>query len=64
MTAVDPPARAKASTMLAADRGIWQLIMSTRVVAFRTAPGTKLANAPMSHVTFEIDAYDSTTGVG
>jgi len=38
--------------------------LSGRVVAFRTAPGTKLANAPMSHVAFEIDDYDSTTGVG
>ena len=38
--------------------------VSGRVVAFRTAPGTKLANAPMSHVAFEIDEYDSTTGVG
>lgn len=38
--------------------------VSGRIVAFRTAPGTKLANAPMSHVAFEIDDYDSTTGVG
>lgn len=38
--------------------------LSGRVVAFRTAPGTKLANAPMSHVAFEIDDYDSMTGVG
>src|SRR5215467_12364735 len=38
--------------------------VSGRVVAFRTAPGTKLASAPMSHVAFEIDEYDSTTGVG
>jgi len=38
--------------------------LSGRVVVFRTAPGTKLANAPMSHVAFEIDDYDSTTGVG
>lgn len=38
--------------------------LSGRVVAFRTAPGTKLANVPMSHVAFEIDDYDSTTGVG
>ena len=38
--------------------------LSGRVVAFRTAPGTKLANAPMSHVAFEIDDYDATTGVG
>jgi len=38
--------------------------VSRRVVAFRTAPGTKLANAPMSHVAFEIDDYDSATGVG
>jgi nitroimidazol reductase NimA-like FMN-containing flavoprotein (pyridoxamine 5'-phosphate oxidase superfamily) len=38
--------------------------VSGRVVAFRTAPGTKLANAPMSHVAFEIDDYDSTTGAG
>ena len=38
--------------------------LSGRVVAFRTAPGTKLAKAPMSHVAFEIDDYDSTAGVG
>ena len=38
--------------------------LSGRVVVFRTAPGTKLANAPMSHVAFEIDDYDLTTGVG
>jgi len=38
--------------------------LSGRVVAFRTAPGTKLANAPMSHVAFEIDDYDSRNGVG
>jgi nitroimidazol reductase NimA-like FMN-containing flavoprotein (pyridoxamine 5'-phosphate oxidase superfamily) len=38
--------------------------LSGRVVAFRTAPGIKLANAPMSHVAFEIDEYDSVTGVG
>lgn len=38
--------------------------VSGRMVAFRTAPGTKLARAPMSHVAFEIDDYDSATGVG
>jgi len=38
--------------------------VSGRVVAFRTAPGTKLASAPMSPGAFEIDEYDSTTGVG
>ncbi|HKA48103.1 MAG TPA: pyridoxamine 5'-phosphate oxidase family protein [Candidatus Dormibacteraeota bacterium] len=38
--------------------------ISGRMVAFRTAPGTKLANAPMSHVAFEVDDYDSATGVG
>ena len=38
--------------------------LSGRVVAFRTGPGTKLANAPMSHVAFEIDDYDSMIGVG
>lgn len=38
--------------------------VSGQLVAFRTAPGTKLANAPMSRVAFEIDDYDSTTRVG
>jgi hypothetical protein len=35
-----------------------------RVIAFRTAAGTKLAHAPGSHVAFEIDGYDESTGVG
>lgn len=35
-----------------------------RVIAFRTAEGTKLAAAPFTHVAFEIDGYDSSTGAG
>ena len=34
-----------------------------RVIAFRTAAGTKLAHAPGSPVAFEIDGYDEATGV-
>ncbi len=34
------------------------------VIVFRTAPGTKLAYAPAQRVCFEIDGYDSSTGVG
>ena len=33
------------------------------VIAFRSAPGTKLTNVPMSHVAFEIDGVDSARGV-
>jgi nitroimidazol reductase NimA-like FMN-containing flavoprotein (pyridoxamine 5'-phosphate oxidase superfamily) len=35
-----------------------------RVIVFRTAPGTKLASAPMSAVAFEIDEYDVATLAG
>ena len=38
--------------------------LSHRVVTFRTAHGTKLANAPGTNVAFEIDEYDALTGVG
>lgn len=38
--------------------------VSRGVVAFRTDAGTKLANAPMSHVAFELDEFDPMTGVG
>jgi uncharacterized protein len=34
------------------------------VVVFRTASGTKLSYAPASRVAFEIDGFDSSTGVG
>ena len=36
--------------------------LSHRVVTFRTAHGTKLANAPGMNVAFEIDEYDALTG--
>jgi len=35
-----------------------------RVIVFRTAPGTKLASAPMSAVAFEIDEYDAANLAG
>jgi nitroimidazol reductase NimA-like FMN-containing flavoprotein (pyridoxamine 5'-phosphate oxidase superfamily) len=35
-----------------------------RVIVFRTAPGTKLASAPMSAVAFEIDEYEASTFAG
>jgi uncharacterized protein len=35
-----------------------------RIVAFRTAPGTKLDFAPRSYVCFEIDGWDPHDGVG
>jgi hypothetical protein len=35
-----------------------------KIIAFRTAAGTKLSHAPGSHVAFEIDGYDEATGVG
>ena len=38
--------------------------LSQRVVTFRTAAGTKLANAPGTNVAFEIDEYDASTRVG
>jgi len=38
--------------------------MSGRIVTLRTGRGTKLSNAPMSKVAFEIDEYDAATGVG
>jgi hypothetical protein len=38
--------------------------LSHRVVTFRTAHGTKLANAPGSNIAFEIDEYDPSTRVG
>lgn len=34
------------------------------IVAFRTAPGTKLDIAPGSYVSFEIDGWDPDEGVG
>lgn len=33
-------------------------------VVFRTAPGAKLANAPKTQTTFEIDGWDDSTGTG
>ncbi len=33
-------------------------------VVFRTAPGAKLAHAPMTQACFEIDGWDSRTGSG
>ena len=38
--------------------------LSQRIVTFRTAHGTKLANAPGSNIAFEIDEYDPSTRVG
>jgi hypothetical protein len=38
--------------------------LSHRVVTFRTAHGTKLANAPGAKVAFEIDDYDEANRVG
>jgi hypothetical protein len=35
-----------------------------RMIAFRTAEGTKLAAAPYARVAFEIDGYDPATGIG
>jgi nitroimidazol reductase NimA-like FMN-containing flavoprotein (pyridoxamine 5'-phosphate oxidase superfamily) len=37
---------------------------SHRIITFRTAHGTKLSSAPGSKVAFEIDEYESSTGVG
>jgi uncharacterized protein len=36
--------------------------MSGRIIAFRTASGSKLSYAPNSKVSFEIDEYDPLTG--
>lgn len=38
--------------------------MSGRIVVIRTAAGTKLFHSPEAKVAFEIDEYDSSTGVG
>ena len=38
--------------------------MSGRVIAFRTAPGTKLSYAPESKVAFEIDDHDAAARQG
>ena len=38
--------------------------MSGRIIAFRTATGSKLVHAPESRVCFEIDDYDASTGAG
>jgi uncharacterized protein len=38
--------------------------MSGRIIAFHTAAGSKLSHAPTSKVSFEIDEYDSSVGVG
>src|ERR1700674_5652403 len=38
--------------------------MSGRIIAFRTAAGSKLSHAPTSKVSFEIDEYDPSGGVG
>jgi nitroimidazol reductase NimA-like FMN-containing flavoprotein (pyridoxamine 5'-phosphate oxidase superfamily) len=38
--------------------------MNGRIIAFRTAAGSKLSHAPASKVCFEIDEYDSSAGVG
>lgn len=38
--------------------------VSGRIIAFRTASGSKLAHAPTSKVSFEIDEYDSSVGAG
>ena len=38
--------------------------LSHRVVTFRTAHGTKLANAPGTNVAFEIDDYNASTRIG
>jgi uncharacterized protein len=34
------------------------------VIAIRTAPGTKLTHAPGTHVAFEIDGFDPSSGTG
>jgi uncharacterized protein len=38
--------------------------LSGRIVTFRTASGNKLAYAPTSKVSFEIDGFDGSTGTG
>jgi nitroimidazol reductase NimA-like FMN-containing flavoprotein (pyridoxamine 5'-phosphate oxidase superfamily) len=38
--------------------------MNGRIIAFCTAAGSKLSHAPTSKVAFEIDQYDSISGVG
>lgn len=38
--------------------------LQDRIIVFRTAPGTKLSYAPSSNVAFEIDEYNSESGVG
>jgi uncharacterized protein len=38
--------------------------MSGRIITFRTAAGSKLSYAPTSKVSFEIDQYDFSDGVG
>lgn len=38
--------------------------MNGRIIAIRTAAGSKLSHAPSSKVCFEIDEYDSSIGVG
>lgn len=38
--------------------------MNGRIIAFHTAAGSKLSHAPTSKVSFEIDEYDSSVGVG
>jgi nitroimidazol reductase NimA-like FMN-containing flavoprotein (pyridoxamine 5'-phosphate oxidase superfamily) len=38
--------------------------LQDRIIVFRTAPGTKLSYAPLSRVAFEIDEYNSESGVG
>jgi nitroimidazol reductase NimA-like FMN-containing flavoprotein (pyridoxamine 5'-phosphate oxidase superfamily) len=39
-------------------------VWRSEAVVFRTAAGTKLSHVPGSEVAFEIDEYDSQTGVG
>jgi len=38
--------------------------ISGGIVSFRTGRGTKLANAPLSKVAFEIDGYEVSSGIG
>jgi hypothetical protein len=39
-------------------------VISGRIISFLTGTGSKLSHAPNSKVCFEIDRYDSATGIG
>ncbi|MDQ6742861.1 MAG: pyridoxamine 5'-phosphate oxidase family protein [Actinomycetota bacterium] len=38
--------------------------MGAGMIVFRTSLGTKLSYSPESHVAFEVDDYDASTGLG